>query len=53
MFTNWDWTEILEGAFVSLLFLIPSVITILKRMNKHHRITMEAHQKTHDHLGIE
>ena len=47
--TAFNWTEVLEGMLVSLVFVL---IPLLWRLEKHHKQTMAAHKKTHDHLGI-
>jgi hypothetical protein len=45
----WDWTEVTEGIVVSLVFVL---LPILWRMERHHKQTMAAHRRTHEHLGI-
>lgn len=54
--TPWDWTEVGEGIFVALLFI---VAPLGWRAEKHHKANerrhaeaMEAHRKVHEHLGI-
>jgi hypothetical protein len=57
VFSEWDWSEVIEGITVSVLFIAAPVIW---RLEKHHRRAeerhtevMAAHKATHDHFGIE
>lgn len=54
MWNDWNWTEVLEGTFVSLIFV---VIPLLIRIEKHnnsakvrHKEVMDAHKDHEKHL---
>lgn len=58
--TAWDWTEIAEGIFVSLLFVVGPIVTHAEARHRkreqesqrRHAEIMSAHAKVHKHLGI-
>lgn len=44
---SWNWTEVLEGTFVSLLFVLAP---ILWRVEKHHRTSQQRHDEHDAHF---
>lgn len=58
--TSWDWTEITEGIFVSLIFVVIPVLfhaekrhrTREKESERRHIEQMKVHNKAHSDLGI-
>lgn len=60
LITPWNWTEVKEGIFVSLIFvLVPLLFHAEKRYRirekeseRRHDEQMKAHGKTHENLGI-
>jgi hypothetical protein len=45
--TPFDWTEIIEGIIVSVLFIL---IPVVWRLEKHHNQAMAQHEKHHGEL---
>jgi hypothetical protein len=61
LISQWNWTEVAEGTTVSVIFLLIPVLWRMRvhanramaQREEHHAEVMEAHRKTHEHLGVE
>lgn len=60
MLSSWNWTEVVEGACVSLLFVVVPIGWRLEQHARRARVQREAHhdeamaaqREVHRHLGI-
>lgn len=50
----WNWYEVIEGfatgVVTGILFV---VVPVVIQLNRHHRVSMAAHAKTHKQVGVE